>query len=132
MQSCPTRRVGLWTILILHSWRVTRLILTHHLASQTTWLSSSSSYQNINGIVQEDVVAIEVRFWTALSETTLQDIDWNMFQSSSYNISEFTEVVRSFTAAMVNDIIPECMAISKLVTCYHRRGGIQGRRRSTG
>lgn len=61
-------------------------------------------------VVREEVVTQEVKRWSTQSEVTLlealSDVDWNMFQSSSNDVIEFTEVVASFIATVAENVVP--------------------------
>jgi len=47
------------------------------------------------------VVTKDVKWWSALS-----DVDWDMFLSSSSDVSEFTDVATSFIGMLEDTIIP--------------------------
>ena len=59
----------------------------------------------------------EVRSWTAESEEklhdALSDVDWEMFrESADNNVSVFTDVVTSFVATRIDDVVPMLMVKS--------------------
>ena len=60
--------------------------------------------------VREVAVTRDIKRWFDQSEAMLQDalsgVDWNMFQSSSRDISEFAEAVTVFIATIANNIGP--------------------------
>ena len=61
-----------------------------------------------------------VKRWSDQSEVTLQNamenVSWNVFHSSSGDISEFAEAAVGFIATLADDIIP-----TATVRCYSSR-----------
>ena len=59
---------------------------------------------------RETPVTKEVKRWTDQSEARLQDalsnVDWEMFQTTSADINEFTEVALSYINLLTDTIIP--------------------------
>ena len=61
-------------------------------------------------IVERPAIKREVKRWTDQSEAMLQDalsdVDWEMFQTSSSDVSEFTETVVDFITTLADNIVP--------------------------
>ena len=61
-------------------------------------------------IVREAVMTREVKPWLDQIDADLRDVmsdvDWDMFQSSSSDVSEFTDVVTSFIATLADTMAP--------------------------
>jgi len=60
--------------------------------------------------LREAVVTREVKRWSDQIDVDIRDamsdFDWEMFRSSSSDVSEFTDMVMSFIATLVDTIIP--------------------------
>ncbi len=104
-----------WIIATLSLRMPIKLVPCRLLANRT--MSPFSSHRNINRIVQESPGEREVTRWSSHSEAMLQasldDVDWDMFQASSADVSEFTDVALSFVN-MLTDQATETVTIRTL------------------
>jgi len=67
-----------------------------------------------------------VKRWSDKIDTDLQDalsdVDWDMFRSSSSDVSEFTDVVTSFKATRADTIVPTV----KVRSFPHQKSWVDG------
>ncbi len=85
-----------WIIATLSLRMPTKLVPCRLLANRTIFLTPEYKQR----IVQEPPVEREVMRWSSHSEAMLQaaldDVDWDMFQASSSDVSEYMDVAFSF------------------------------------